>query len=77
MPMPLALVVEAIVLKSLFSIKGLAVAARAVASALSQGDLAGCTGAGVVAPGRATDRRPGCPSDRGGGHRVGRRKRER
>ena len=38
--LPLALVVEAIVLKSLFSIKGLAVAARAVASALSQGDLA-------------------------------------
>ena len=39
MPLPLALVVEAIVLKSLFSIKGLAVAARAVASALSRGDL--------------------------------------
>ncbi len=39
MPLPLAVVVEAIVLKSLFSIKGLAVAARAVALALSQGDL--------------------------------------
>ncbi len=39
-PLPLALVVEAIVLKSLFSIKGLAVAARAVASALNRGELA-------------------------------------
>jgi adenosylcobinamide-phosphate synthase len=39
MPLPLALFGEALVLKSLFSIKGLAVAARAVASALYQGDL--------------------------------------
>jgi adenosylcobinamide-phosphate synthase len=40
LPLPLALIVEALVLKSLFSIKGLAVAAGAVASALRQGDLA-------------------------------------
>jgi adenosylcobinamide-phosphate synthase len=39
MPLPLAMVVEAIVLKSLFSIKGLVDAARAVASALSRGEL--------------------------------------
>jgi adenosylcobinamide-phosphate synthase len=39
MPLPLAVVVEAIVLKSLFSSKGLVDAARAVASALSRGEL--------------------------------------
>jgi adenosylcobinamide-phosphate synthase len=56
MPLPLALVVEAIVLKSLFSIKGLVDAARAVASALSQGDLAAARGlASWHLVGRTTD----------------------
>ena len=41
MPWPLALLAESIVLKSLFSIRGLALAAMAVARALSRGDLAG------------------------------------
>ena len=40
LPLPLALMAEAILLKSLFSIRGLALAARAVALALSRGDLA-------------------------------------
>jgi adenosylcobinamide-phosphate synthase len=39
MPWPFALLAEAILLKSLFSIRGLALAARAVASALRRGDL--------------------------------------
>ncbi len=39
LPEPLALVAEAIALKSLFSIRGLIHAARAVAEALRQGDL--------------------------------------
>jgi adenosylcobinamide-phosphate synthase len=41
MPRPLGLAAEAILLKSLFSIRGLALAAKSVAQALSRGDLAG------------------------------------
>jgi adenosylcobinamide-phosphate synthase len=41
MPRPLGLAAEAILLKSLFSIRGLTLAAKSVAQALSRGDLAG------------------------------------
>jgi adenosylcobinamide-phosphate synthase len=40
LPMPMAVLVEAILLKSLFSIRGLAHAAKSVALALEEGDLA-------------------------------------